>query len=154
MDHTNVNRRKLLGGMVGAAALASVPRLQAAQLGGAVNFLVVGDWGRQGTNHQRDVAVQMGKAAAALGSRCVVSVGDNFYEDGVASTADPQWHSSFEEIYAAPSLQIPWYVALGNHDYRGVPQAQIDYAKSSMRWRMPSRYYKVSGADLGASHAD
>ena len=137
MDHTNVNRRKLLGGMVGAAALASVPRLQAAQLGGAVNFLVVGDWGRQGTNHQRDVAVQMGKSAAALRSRCVISVGDNFYEDGVASTADPQWRSSFEEVYTAPSLQIPWYAALGNHDYRGSPQAQVAYTRNSTRWRMP-----------------
>src|SRR5579863_2478294 len=100
MTHANISRRKVLGGMVGAAALASVRPPRAAAAGGAaVNFLVVGDWGRQGADHQRDVATQMGKSAAALGSRCVVSVGDNFYEDGVASTADPQWRSSFEEIY-------------------------------------------------------
>ena len=81
-------------------------------------------------------------------------MGDNFYEDGVQSTSDPQWRSSFETIYSAPSLQIPWYVALGNHDYRGVPQAQIDYAKISHRWQMPSRYYKVSGGQIGAPHLD
>jgi acid phosphatase len=141
--------------MVGAATLASMPRLRAAQPAGT-NFLVVGDWGRQGTSHQREVAVQMGKSAAALGSRCVVSVGDNFYEDGVASAADPQWRSSFEEIYTAPSLQIPWYAALGNHDYRGSPQAQVDYSRKSKskRWRMPDRYFKISGAGIGAPHLD
>jgi tartrate-resistant acid phosphatase type 5 len=155
MAHTNVSRRKVLGGMVGAAALATVrPPRAAVQSGGAVNFLVVGDWGRHGTEHQRDVAVQMGKSAAALGSRCVVSVGDNFYEDGVASTADPQWRSSFEEIYQAPSLQIPWYVALGNHDYRGSPQAQVEYTQKSARWRMPDRYFKIGGANIGAPHLD
>ena len=154
MTHANLNRRKVLGGMVGAAAFASMPPLRAAQDGGAMNFLVVGDWGRQGTNHQRDVAVQMGKSAAALGSRCVVSVGDNFYEDGVASTADPQWHSSFEEIYTAPSLQIPWYVALGNHDYRGSPQAQVEYTHKSARWRMPDRYFRISAVGIGAPHLD
>lgn len=153
MTRPNVKRRKLLGGMVGAATLASLPPLRAAPLD-STNFLVVGDWGRQGTNHQREVAVQMGKSAAALGSRCVVSVGDNFYEDGVASTADPQWRSSFEGIYTAPSLQIPWYVALGNHDYRGSPQAQLDYTRKSSRWRMPDRYFKVSGAGIGAPHLD
>jgi tartrate-resistant acid phosphatase type 5 len=154
MIDANVSRRKVLGGMVGAAALASVPPLRAAQVGGAVNFLVVGDWGRQGTNHQRDVAVQMGKAAAALSSRWVVSVGDNFYDDGVDSTADPQWRGCFENIYTAPSLQIPWYVALGNHDYRGSPQAQVEYTHKSARWRMPDRYFKISGGNIGAPHLD
>jgi acid phosphatase len=43
---------------------------------------------------------------------------------------------------------------LGNHDYRGVPQAQVDYTKTSHRWRMPSRYYKVPGLDLDAPHVD
>ena len=40
---------------------------------------------------------------------------------------------------------------VGNHDYRGVPQAQIDYAKASPRWRMLSRYFKVASADIGAA---
>ena len=148
-----LNRREVLASIAATATLTALPAL-GAQPAATLDFLVVGDWGRDGTSHQREVAAQMGKAAISLGSRCVISVGDNFYEDGVKSTSDPQWRSSFEEIYSAPSLQVPWYVALGNHDYRGVPQAQIDYAKSSMRWRMPSRYYKVAGADIGAPHVD
>jgi len=38
---------------------------------------------------------------------------------------------------------VPWYVVLGNHDYKGDVQAQIDYSKTSSRWRLPARYYTV-----------
>ena len=151
---TFVNRRDVLASMVATAAVTALPMQVSAAYVRPLDFLIVGDWGRNGTNHQRDVAVQMGRAADSLASRCVISVGDNFYDDGVQSTSDPQWRSSFEEIYTAHSLQVPWYVALGNHDYRGVPQAQIDYAGTSTRWRMPSRYYKVAGSELGAPHLD
>jgi acid phosphatase len=108
---------------------------------GGLNFLVLGDWGRNGEKDQRDVAYQMGLAAHDADARFVISVGDNFYEDGVASVDDPQWQSSFEKVYSAPSLQVPWHVALGNHDYHGSCGAQIAYHQVSQRWNMPARYY-------------
>lgn len=154
MQDTLVNRREVLASIASVAALTALSGAVDAAADPAVNILIVGDWGRNGTNHQREVAAQMGRTAASLGSRCVISVGDNFYEDGVQSASDPQWRTSFEEIYSAHSLQVPWYVALGNHDYRGVPQAQIEYARTSPRWRMPSRYYKVQGSEIGAPHLD
>jgi acid phosphatase len=154
MPDLSMNRRDVLLSLAGASAAAALPRWASAAAPAALDFLVVGDWGRNGASHQRDVATQMGHAADSLGSRFVISVGDNFYEDGVQSTADAQWHSSFEDIYSAHSLQVPWYVALGNHDYRGVPQAQVDYTASSSRWRMPNRYYKVAGSSIGAPHLD
>jgi tartrate-resistant acid phosphatase type 5 len=137
-----------------AAALTAVPMGLRAAFPPTADFLVVGDWGRNGTSHQREVAAQMDEIAASVASRYVISVGDNFYEDGVQSATDPQWRTSYENIYTARSLQVPWFVALGNHDYRGVPQAQLDYAKTSARWRMPSRYYKIAGRDIGAAHLD
>ena len=106
-----------------------------------LNFVLIGDWGRNGHDEQRDVAVQMGKTVEAIGSQYTVSVGDNFYENGVTSVSDPQWQSSFEQIYTAPALQSPWKIILGNHDYRGNVQAQLDYSKTSHRWRLPARYY-------------
>jgi len=109
--------------------------------GGTLSFPVFGDWGRRGQRDQLDVAVQMGRSAALFRSPFVVSLGDNFYDYGVASAEDPQWRESFENVYTAPSLQVPWNVILGNHDYRGNCQAQIDYSSCSARWRMPSRYY-------------
>ena len=108
---------------------------------GGLNFLVFGDWGRNGEKDQSDVAAQMAVAAKAVAAKFIISVGDNFYEDGVSSVDDPQWQTSFEKVYSAPSLQVPWHVALGNHDYHGNCDAQIAYAKKSPRWNMPARYY-------------
>lgn len=131
-------RRELLAGLAGAATLAAFPA-RAASPGFA--FLAIGDWGRDGASHQRDVAARMGEHATRIGSAFVLSVGDNFYEDGVQSVRDPQWRTSFEDVYTARSLQTPWYAILGNHDYHGVPQAQIDYSAVSPRWRMPARHF-------------
>ena len=110
----------------------------------ALNFLVLGDWGRRGETDQAEVAAQMGKAGADIGAKFVVSVGDNFYEDGVASIRDEHWRKSFEDVYTAPSLQVPWYAILGNHDYHANCDAQIEYSKVSSRWRMPARYFMQS----------
>ena len=135
-SHRTISRRGLLGT---GLALATLP---AAARAASLEFLVVGDWGRGGADRQLEVGAQMGRTAAAIGSRFVVSVGDNFYEDGVTSPDDPQWDGSFEFIYSAPSLQIPWHAILGNHDYIGNVQAQIDYSARSSRWRMPARYFQ------------
>jgi len=108
----------------------------------SLNFLVMGDFGRNGEYHQKEVASQMAKAAATIGSEFVIAVGDNFYPKGVQSIQDPHWKASFEDIYFNYHLQTDWYLALGNHDYNGNIQAQIDYSKISRRWNMPAPYFK------------
>ncbi|TYP91512.1 calcineurin-like phosphoesterase family protein [Sphingobacterium allocomposti] len=105
------------------------------------SFLVLGDFGRVGDYYQQDVARELGHATIVFDAEFIVSVGDNFYPNGVASVADYHWISSFESVYKDPSLYRDWYVALGNHDYRGNVQAQIDYSNVSRRWNMPARYY-------------
>ena len=142
MNQVAVTRRDALQGLGGLALAAALPVSGAApDAGGSLSFLALGDWGREGAHHQRDVAIQMAATARELEARFVVSVGDNFYQDGVTSVEDPAWRRSFEEIYDAPSLQVPWHVALGNHDYRGNVQAQLDYSARSRRWRLPARWY-------------
>jgi ribosomal protein L31 len=116
-----------------------------------LHFLIVGDWGRNGEYHQKDVARMMDRAGRQLDIEAVISVGDNFYPNGVASTLDPHWNVSFESIYSGHSLFVPWIVALGNHDYRGSVQAQIDYTKVSRRWIMPGRYFVRSFEEDGVS---
>jgi acid phosphatase len=111
---------------------------------GSVRFLAFGDWGRDGQDFQLPVAEQMGLVAAADHSQFIVALGDNFYNDGVTSVEARQWTTSFEEVYTAPSLQIPWYVALGNHDYHTNVEAEVDYTLFSPRWKMPTRYYTVT----------
>ena len=153
MTLPTLTRRKLLGAMSAAAVLPK-PVFADSRDEGPLHFLAIGDWGRDGASHQRDVAAAMDAASKEFGARFVMSVGDNFYDNGVQSVSDPQWKTSFEDVYIGHALHIPWYVALGNHDYRGKPQAQIDYSQTSARWRMPSRYYKVDGATLGAPQVD
>jgi len=136
-----ITRRRALQGLgLAMAAPFSTARAEA-DPNLVVSFLAVGDWGRDGMFLQAEVARWMGETATALGADFVISVGDNFYEDGVESVHDPKWKTSFEDVYTAPSLQVPWYVALGNHDYHGNAQAQLDYAKTSKRWNMPDRWY-------------
>ena len=104
----------------------------------ALNIAIIGDWGRRGRPDQKQVAAQMALACKKAGASFVISVGDNFYEDGVASLDDPHWHQSFESVY---DDALPWHVVLGNHDYRGIPAMQLEYAKTHPRWIMPSRYW-------------
>jgi hypothetical protein len=107
----------------------------------ALNFLVMGDWGRNGADHQKQVAQQMGKTASDIRAQFIIATGDNFYPSGVISEFDPLFRYSFEDIYTAFSLQWDWYVVLGNHDYKSNPDAEVAYSKISRRWKMPARYY-------------
>ncbi len=111
----------------------------------ALRFLVVGDVGTGGRG-QRQVADGMARVAASDSTSFVILLGDNFYERGVRSVTDPQWVEKFESVYHHPSLQIPFLAVLGNHDYYGNPQSQVDYTATGSRWTMPSRFYTRSYA--------
>jgi len=114
-------------------------------------FLVVGDWGTGGTL-QRRIAASMTRVARSSGASFVVSTGDNIYPDGVDSATDPQWKTKYENIYK--DLALPWWAVLGNHDHRGEPDAQIQYARTNPRWNMPGRTWCKdipAGAAAGAS---
>ncbi len=103
-------------------------------------FAVLGDHGN-GSAGQRRVAGAMAQRAAREPIEFMLTVGDNFYDSGVASVDDPLWETRWEQVYAAPALQVPVHPTLGNHDRRGNAEAQVEYSKRSERWRMPSRYY-------------
>lgn len=148
-------RSFLLGLLLGACVLdgaaqpqASTPTLRrpaVADTGTSpLTFLAVGDWGWRGEKQQQPVADQMAATARTLGAHFVISTGDNFYYDGVTSTSDSHFDESFEQVYDAPSLQVPWYISLGNHDYSGDPTTQIAYSSVSDRWTLPDRYYSVT----------
>ena len=109
----------------------------------SLSFIVFGDWGVEGRGHQQAIAQQMDIFARKFNVQFFVTTGDNFYPKGVESTADPQWKTSFENIYNKAGHNVPWFATLGNHDYGANPEAQVDYSAFSNRWRMPARYYTV-----------
>jgi hypothetical protein len=130
-----------------SAAQAAPERTpEAVVLEDGLHFFVIGDWGRNGDHGQQEVADAMAKVSETLEPEFILSTGDNFYPKGIASVDDPYWISSYEQVYKGANLFCDWYVSLGNHDYMGNVQAEIDYTQKSRRWYMPSRYYFVDKA--------
>lgn len=106
-----------------------------------LNFYLVNDLGRNGYYDQKPIAELMGQMAENVDIECIVAAGDVHHFEGVRSVDDPLWMTNYELIYSHPELMIPWYVIMGNHEYRGNTQAPVDYTKKSARWNMPDRYY-------------
>ena len=148
MDRRLARRDVLLTGL----AAAAVPAAAFAQPKPDLAFLTIGDWGRRGTQDQSVVAAQMAKAARALDAEFVATVGDNFYEDGVQSIQDSHWRQSFLDVYDPTALEV-WYPSLGNHDYHGVPDAQVAFTQVDSRWRLPARYHRQR-VSAGAAKVD
>lgn len=104
-----------------------------------LTIIVIGDWGYIGGDMLL-VSLQMAALADYLGIDYIFTAGDNFYESGVSSVDDPLW-SVYTDNFNESSLQVPWYVSLGNHDHLGNIQAQIDYTQIDERWNLPSAFY-------------
>jgi len=120
-----------------------------------VRLIFVGDTGT-GSDGQKAVAQQLESLCRSVDPAGVFLLGDNFYQTGVESVADPLWESRFEKMYSGECLEkIPFYAILGNHDYRSVPEAQIAYTRErGGRWIMPARYYSLrfgSILEIGAA---
>ncbi|XP_017272357.1 tartrate-resistant acid phosphatase type 5a [Kryptolebias marmoratus] len=115
----------------------------------SIKFLAVGDWGGVPyppyvTAVQKTTAKEMSKVAEQMGADFILALGDNFYYRGVDSVDSPRFQETFETVYTAKSLRVPWYVVAGNHDHAGNVKAQIEYTQKSDRWRFPSYYYELN----------
>jgi hypothetical protein len=116
------------------------PSNRAAQRG--INLFVVGDTGLP-TERRDSVVAMMGRATKWCRPKAVVMHGDNFYESGVRSVADPNFESKFENTFDRQLFDFPFHPTLGNHDYFGDVSAQVQYSQHSDRWRMPATYYTI-----------
>jgi len=121
----------------------------------SLRFFIVGDWGGlptipYTTYYERSTAFEMGKMAEAYGPKFIFALGDNFYYDGVKDVNDKRFNATYESVYTAESLQVPWYFVAGNHDHNGNVTAQIQYSAVSKRWNFPSYYY-YKEFEIGAS---
>lgn len=136
-------RKSLLMLMLAVITVASVAQTSEEwkTLEKPLNFYLANDLGRNGYYDQKSIAELMGRMAENVDIECVIAAGDVHHFEGVRSVNDPLWMTNYELIYNHPELMIPWYAILGNHEYRGNPQAVIDYTNISGRWNMPARYY-------------
>lgn len=94
----------------------------------ALRIAVVGDAGLQ--THTISSALTASKPFDAI-----LLLGDNFYPCGVRSASDPKWHV----IDDLTHLDIPIYAVLGNHDYCGKPDEEVN--ANVPNWHMPARQY-------------
>lgn len=109
-----------------------------------INILSVGDWGSAalGGYHLRNAqstAYAMKIYASEYNPKLVLNTGDNFYYCGIQNTSDPQVNSDYVELFG--NIGLPWYNALGNHDYGFNPGAQLDLNQTIPQWIMDARYY-------------
>jgi hypothetical protein len=77
-----------------------------------------------------------------------ITLGDNFYDRGMVSPADPRWRTQWEDLYGP--LRIPFYAALGNHDwgFGDSPAAEVLYSRQTTSWRMPAPYYTFTAGPV------
>lgn len=110
---------------------------------GKLGFFVLGDTGT-GNEAQLAVAAAMEKVCQTGGFTGILLLGDNFYQKGVTSTEDPQWEEKIFKPYGTPCLgELPIYSVLGNHDYKGNVDVQIEMTNVNSRWQMPSKFYEL-----------
>jgi hypothetical protein len=96
-----------------------------------VSFIVIGDFGHRGNTQQRRVALTLAKFTESTKVSFIASSGDNFYPGGVSGVTDVQFRTSWRNVYTAPSLQLPWLMAIG----------------TLFEWRIPLTRLSVELAD-------
>src|SRR6185295_6537569 len=110
-----------------------------------VRFVAFGDFG-DGSPAQRAVARAMARVDAARPFDFGVTLGDNFYEQGLADPASPRWQSQWETLYGLPDIRR--YASLGNHDHydEASPAAEHERSRRSATWCLPSPFYYTFAA--------
>lgn len=120
-----------------------------AQDGGglALSFLVMGDWGGVEqvpwvSRAELQTAKGMGIVADGIGPKFALALGDNIYFHGIQGDVHcHRFDDTFENVFTAPSLQIPFHVLAGNHDHYGNITAQLAYTDINPRWSFPDLNY-------------
>jgi len=96
----------------------------------------------QGQENQTVISRSLAKFCSENRCDFILSTGNNFYPSGTTSTTDPQFKTSFLDIYDQISLRnLTWYPVLGNVDYYSSPGSQVRYSAIEKRWGMASYYY-------------
>lgn len=121
--------------------------------GRELGVLVFGDWGT-GDDGQRALARTMMRVHGASPPELVLTVGDNFYPRGIRNILDPQWKTTFGDVYTGGFWDsVTFRPTFGNHDHLGNAYAQIEYSRLDPRWAMPDSFYAFSESIPGGGEA-
>jgi len=98
-------------------------------------------WGKGLEPWESKVAATLQRYQAQRPFNFGITLGDNFYPEGIAGPVDPRWKRLWDDKYGA--LGIPFYPSFGNHDwYDGnSPAAEVLHTQHSRTWRFPAEFY-------------
>ena len=130
-------------------------RLRLALLGDAGEQQLVVDGDLIQDSRQDEIAAALAGVCDEVGCDAVLLLGDNFYPDGLETVDDERWDTQFSDMY---SVDAPFWVVLGNHDYgetrdpKGDPARALDPAKAQVqlgytgdsRWTLPAPAWSQS----------
>mmetsp|Transcript_51280 Transcript_51280/g.90199 ORF Transcript_51280/g.90199 Transcript_51280/m.90199 type:complete len:627 (-) Transcript_51280:146-2026(-) len=112
-----------------------------------VKLLVIGDYGSRGSS-QRRVSDGMAAVAAEMRPEAIAGIGDNIYGSGAEGKFEnivKYWSNVYLKH---ASLQVPWYIVTGNHDWYTDARTERDFTTHSLNngghWNMPNFWYKRS----------
>ena len=131
-------------GCVAALPVNIVPVPSSENINININILSVGDWGSAALGgyhlkNAQNTASAMKRYASEYKPKLVLNTGDNFYYCGIQNSSDAQISDDYLDLFG--NLGLPWYNALGNHDYGFNPDAQLELNLTIPEWIMDARYY-------------
>ena len=116
--------------------------------GEVLRLIAFGDYGTGNENQER-VMNLVENICQQKKIHGILLLGDNIYMDGVKDIHDPKWQNIIEKPFSKPCIsKLPLYPILGNHDYKGNPDAQIEYSKVKANWNFPNRFYSINFGKL------
>ncbi|MGH9846789.1 MAG: metallophosphoesterase, partial [Blastocatellia bacterium] len=125
------------------------------EAGQPVRVITLGDFGggapenrKLAGEEQKQVAAAMLQAHRQTPFDFGLTLGDNFYPDGMESPSDARWQTQWRELY--DPLGLRFYAVLGNHDWHAAdsPAAELLYTQQSASWRMPAPYYTYTAGPV------
>lgn len=135
------------GAMLPAFLRVPPPRFSLKPDNQAVRVLAFGDFGT-GFPSQKQVAGAIAESHHQNRFDLGITLGDNFYNEGMPSPTDSRWKKLWDELYDPLGIKV--YASLGNHDWimSDSPAAEILYSERSPSWRMPSPYYTFTAGPV------
>jgi tartrate-resistant acid phosphatase type 5 len=112
-----------------------------------IRAIAFGDFGDGGCD-QRKVASAMAEYDWTKPFDFGLTLGDNFYGNGLNSPTHPRWRTDWEIPYGPLGIRI--YASLGNHDYydQASPAAEIQRSQLSKSWCLPAPYYTFTAGPV------
>ena len=100
-------------------------------------FCFVGD-----TGHVNEIQKNVADALADSECNAIWHTGDIVYPDGISSKDDPRFITNFLRPFNKVfNKKIPFFLTLGNHDYKKEPKSYLELAKNNSLIVYPNNYY-------------